>query len=73
MAVSRWLRAIDGSPFSEENSAGVMYGNTRGFGRNLNPNLIPLGPDPIQGGGRIVKKRDGCIDNLTANGIVQGE
>ncbi|MBA0817633.1 hypothetical protein Gohar_019569 [Gossypium harknessii] len=70
MAVSRWLRVIDGSPFSEENSAGVMYGTTRGFGRNLNPNLIPLGPDPIQGCGRIVKKRDGCIDNLTANGIV---
>ncbi|MFQ6620595.1 hypothetical protein Gotur_000199 [Gossypium turneri] len=73
MVVSRWLRAIDGSPYSEENSAGVMYGSTRGFGRNLNPNLIPLGPDSIQGGGRTVKKRDGCIANLTANGIVQGE
>ncbi|MFQ6644927.1 hypothetical protein Gotur_019956 [Gossypium turneri] len=73
MAVSRWLRAIDGSPYSEENLAGVMYGNARGSGRNLNPNLIPLGPDPIQGGGRFVKKWDGCIDNLTANGIIQGE
>ncbi|MBA0785806.1 hypothetical protein Gotri_006768 [Gossypium trilobum] len=73
MAASRWLRATDGSPYSGENSAGVMYGNRRGFGRNLNPNLIPLGPDSIQGGGRTVRKRDGCIDNLTANGFVQGE
>ncbi|MFQ6629862.1 hypothetical protein Gotur_008160, partial [Gossypium turneri] len=73
MEASRWLRAIDGSPYSGENSVGVMYGNIRGFGRNLNPNLIPLGPDSVQGGGRMVKKRDGCIDNLTANGIVQGE
>ncbi|PPD97730.1 hypothetical protein GOBAR_DD05240 [Gossypium barbadense] len=73
MAVSRWLRAIDGSPYSEENLAGIMYGNARDSGRNLNPNLIHLGPDPIQCGGRIVKKRDGCIDNLTTNGIIQGE
>ncbi|MBA0753053.1 hypothetical protein Gogos_021653 [Gossypium gossypioides] len=73
MKVSRWLRAIDGSPYSEKNLAGVMYGNSRGSGRNSNPNLIPLGPDPIQVDGRLVKKQDGCIDNLTTNGLVQGE
>lgn len=73
MAVNRWLRAIDGSPYSEENLVGVMYGNSRGSGRNPNPNLIPLGLDPIQRSGRLVKKRDGCINNLTANGLVQGK
>ncbi|MFQ6663414.1 hypothetical protein Gotur_030958, partial [Gossypium turneri] len=73
MAATRWLHVVDGSPYSGENSAGVMSGNIRGFGRNLNPNLLPLGRVSVQGGGRMVKKRDGCIDNLTANGIVQGE
>ncbi|MFQ6662339.1 hypothetical protein Gotur_030204 [Gossypium turneri] len=73
MAASRWLHAVDGSPYGGENSTGVMSGNIRGFGRILNPSILPLGPGSVQGGGRMVKKRDGCIDNLTANGIVQGE
>ncbi|MFQ6658153.1 hypothetical protein Gotur_027541 [Gossypium turneri] len=84
MGMSRWLRAADESPYGGENSTGIMHGNSlkigkdvsrtsRGSGGNLNPNLIPLGPVPIQGGGRVVKGRDGCIDTLQANGLVHGE
>ncbi|MBA0753341.1 hypothetical protein Gogos_021873, partial [Gossypium gossypioides] len=84
MGVSRWLRAADGSLYGGENLAGIMHGNSlnmrkdvncnsRGTGGNLNPNLNPLGPVPIQGDGRIVKGRDGGIDILQANGLVYGE
>ncbi|MBA0878919.1 hypothetical protein Goshw_006813 [Gossypium schwendimanii] len=83
MVVSRLLRAIDGSPCSEENLAGVKHGNllnvwndlglnSRGFMGNLNPNLIPLGSAQIQGVGKTIKVRDGCINALNANGLVYG-
>ncbi|MBA0617918.1 hypothetical protein Godav_027328 [Gossypium davidsonii] len=79
MAVSRWLREADGSTYSEENLAGVMHGNplnvgkglsrnSRGSGGILNPNLIPVGTVQIQGGGRTVKGRTGCMNALNANG-----
>ncbi|MBA0671706.1 hypothetical protein Goklo_029705 [Gossypium klotzschianum] len=79
MAVSRWLREADGSTYSEENLAGVMHGNplnvgkglsrnSRGSGGILNPNLIHVGTVQIQGGGRTVKGRTGCMNALNANG-----
>ncbi|MBA0577211.1 hypothetical protein Golob_028086 [Gossypium lobatum] len=84
MTVSRWLRVADRSPYSEDKSTDVMYGNQsnvgkdgsrnlRGSGGNLNSILIPLGPVLTQGGGRIVKGHDGCIDTLNANRLVYGE
>ncbi|MBA0729828.1 hypothetical protein Golax_025871 [Gossypium laxum] len=83
MVVSRWLRAVDGSPCNEVNLAGVKYGNSvnvgkdlglnsRGFVGNLNPNLIPLGSAQIQGVGTSVKGHDGSIADMSSDGVAYG-
>ncbi|MBA0575182.1 hypothetical protein Golob_027393 [Gossypium lobatum] len=87
MVVSRWLRVADGSPCNEGNLAGVEDGNSvnvgkdlglnsRGFVRNvnpnLNPNLIPLGFAQIQGVGTSIKGHDGSIADMSSDGVAYG-
>ncbi|MBA0597693.1 hypothetical protein Gorai_007493 [Gossypium raimondii] len=68
-----------------KNLAGVKFGNSLNAERDLglnskrsggnlnpNPNLVPLGSDQIQGVGKSIMGRDGCIDALTTDGLVYG-
>ncbi|MBA0757993.1 hypothetical protein Gotri_021033 [Gossypium trilobum] len=85
MAVSRWLRAADGSPCVTEKLVSFNYGisinkgkdlgrNFRGIvgNQNSNPNLIPLGSVQYHSNNRQIKGRDRGNDALVADGLVYG-
>nr|KJB09903.1 hypothetical protein B456_001G173800 [Gossypium raimondii] len=84
-AMSRWLRAADGSPCVTENLVSfnhdILINEGKDLGRNFrgivgnqnsNPNLIPLGSVQYHSNNKQIKGRDGGNNALVADGLVYG-